>query len=118
MMVQSSTTSTSPGPQPSAMLLGDVASPSGLTASDLDCIAGALDPCWHMARHRDLAGEALAVILPSGNDPSLPSWIVFREGALLRLDVCRDDEYERHGAYPALQSLLASLRPMLDAAGR
>lgn len=86
---------------------------AGLTAQELDLIAAALGPQWCLARHQDLDGEAMAVIMAADSGPEAPSWVIHREGRLLRLDVCRDDAYARHGAYPALAPLLASLRAAL-----
>ena len=54
---------------------------------------------------------------PRGHQ-SAPTWIVHREGALLRLDVCDGETYTRLGAYSALAPLLASLRTATEAAGK
>ncbi len=115
---------------------------TGLTDAELAGIAAALDPCWCMVPHHDLGGEAMAMVMAASpaqpmNDPAQPSdspahrisdlpppdedaaptWIIHREGALLRLDVCRGDTYTRLGAYAALAPLLASLHLAMEAAG-
>lgn len=115
---------------------------TGLTDAELAVIAAALDPCWCMVPHHDLGGEAMAMVMAASlaqpmNDPAEPSgspahrvgslpppdedaaptWIIHREGALLRLDVCRGDTYTRLGAYAALAPLLASLHLAMEAAG-
>lgn len=115
---------------------------TGLTDAELAGIAAALDPCWCMVPHHDLGGEAMAMVMaaspaqpmndsaqPSGSpahrvsdlpppdEDAAPTWIIHREGALLRLDVCRGDTYTRLGAYAALAPLLASLHLAMEAAG-
>jgi len=55
--------------------------------------------------------------LPPPDEDAAPTWIIHREGALLRLDVCRGDTYTRLGAYAALVPLLASLHLAMEAAG-
>jgi len=55
--------------------------------------------------------------LPPPDEDAAPTWIIHREGALLRLDVCRGDTYTRLGAYAALAPLLASLRLAMGATG-
>lgn len=55
--------------------------------------------------------------LPPPDEDAAPTWIIHREGALLRLDVCRGDTYTRLGAYAALALLLASLHLAMEAAG-
>ena len=96
---------------------------AGLTVAELDAVAAALGQGWCMARHRDLDGEAMAMVMAaSPADPSVahlqPTWVIHREGALLRLDVCYADTYTRHGAYPALAPLLAGLHAAIEAASR
>ena len=115
---------------------------TGLTDAELAGIAAALDPCWCMVPHHDLGGEAMAMVmaaspaqpmndsaqpsdgpahrvsdLPPPDEDAAPTWIIHREGALLRLDVCRGDTYTRLGAYAALVPLLASLHLAMEAAG-
>ena len=106
---------------------------AGLTRAELDGIAAVLGPRWCMVLHQDLGGEAMAIVMDAdaaqpapapaqhAHRPGhlcAPTWIVHREGALLRLDVCDGDTYTRIGAYPALAPLLASLRAATEASGR
>ena len=91
---------------------------NSLTRDELDGIAACLGPSWCMMPHQDPAGGMMAMVMAANNDPALPTWVVHREGALLRLDLCEDDSYVRQGAYPALPQLLVSLRAALAAAGR
>ena len=78
-------------------------------------IAG--NPRWCAIPHADVGGEVMAMVMPTDDDPALPTWIVHREGALLRLDVCRWETYTGLGAYPALAPLLASLHVAMGAEG-
>jgi len=132
---------------PTAFLAGLMDLHAGLTRTELDGIAAALGPRWCMVPHQDLGGEAMAMVMettPAQPMPSLaqppylpaqpphgpaqptnprghqsaPTWIVHREGALLRLDVCDGETYTRLGAYSALAPLLASLRTATEAAGK
>ena len=111
-----------PDAHPTATLARLMDHGPGLTAEEMDGIAAALDARWNLARHHDLDGAAMAMVMPTGpahqapTDP-VPTWVIHREGTLLRLDVCRADTYTRLGAYPALAPLLASLRDALEAAG-
>ena len=91
---------------------------NSLTRDELDGIAACLGPRWCMMPHQDPAGGMMAMVMARDDDPALPTWVVHREGALLRLDLCEGDAYVRQGAYPALPPLLASLRAALAAAGR
>lgn len=130
-----------------AFLAGLMDLHAGLTRAELDGIAAALGTRWCMVLHQDLGGEAMAMVMeatpaqpmqstaqpmPSAaraedgpaqptrslGRPACPTWIVHREGTLLRLDVCDGDTYTRLGAYPALAPLLASLRALTEASGR
>ena len=91
---------------------------NSLTQDELDAITACLGPRWCMMPHQDPAGGLMAMVMAANDDPALPTWIVHREGALLRLDLCDEDSYVRQGAYPALPQLLASLRAALAAASR
>ena len=85
----------------------------GLTQAEMGEIAHAIGPCWCMMPHQDVDGEYTAMVMPADDDPALPTWVVHREGTLLRLDVCRDDSYSRIGAYAALPPLLTRLKAWL-----
>ena len=96
----------------------------GLTQVELDGIAAALEPRWCMVPHQDLDGETMAIVMeaspaqPSkGPGAEPPTWIIHREGALLRLDVSDGETYTRLGAYPTLAPLLASLRAAMESSG-
>lgn len=111
-----------PPPRPAAQhdmsLLDPAPDGNSLTQDQLDGIAACLGPRWCMMPHGDPAGGLMAMVMAANDDPALPTWVVHREGALLRLDLCQGDSYVRQGAYPALPQLLASLRAALAAAGR
>lgn len=113
---------TNPPPGPAAhhamSLLEPAPDGNSLTQDELDGIAACLGPRWCMMPHQDPAGGLMAMVMAANDDPALPAWVVHREGALLRLDLCEGDSYVRQGAYPALPQLLASLRAALAAAGR
>ncbi len=89
---------------------------NSLTQDELDAIAACLGPRWCMVTHQDPVGGLMAIVMAKDDDPALPTWVVHREGALLRLDLSEGDSYVRQGAYPALPQLLASLRAALAAA--
>ena len=89
-----------------------------LTQDELDGIAACLGPRWCMMPHHDPDGGLMAMVMARDDDPALPTWVVHREGALLRLDLSDGDSYVRQGAYPTLPPLLTSLRAALAAAGR
>jgi len=91
---------------------------TGLMQLEIEGIAGVLGPAWSMVPHQDLDGQHLAMIMPADDDRALPTWVVHREGELLRLDVCRDDTYSHVGAYAALPPLLVGLQAMLDTPDR
>jgi hypothetical protein len=91
---------------------------NSLTHDELGTIAACLGPRWCMMPHGDPAGGVMAMVMARNDDPALPTWVVHREGALLRLDLSVGDSYVRQGAYPALPQLLASLHAALAAAGR
>ncbi|HEY0203807.1 MAG TPA: hypothetical protein VGC15_06650 [Acetobacteraceae bacterium] len=113
---------TNPPPGPAARhdmsLLEPMPDGNSLTQDELDGIAACLGPRWCMMPHQDPAGGMMAMVMAGDDDPALPTWVVHREGALLRLDLCEGDSYVRQGACPALPQLLASLRAALAAAGR
>ncbi len=113
---------TNPPPGPAAhndmSLLEPIPDGNSLTQDEVDSIAACLGPRWCMMPHQDPVGGLMAMVTASDGDPALPTWVVHREGALLRLDLCEGDNYVRQGAYPALPPLLASLRVALAAAGR
>jgi len=103
---------------PNMSLLEPTPDGNTLTQDELNGIAACLGPRWCMMPHHDPAGGLMAMVMARDDEPMLPAWVVHREGALLRLDLCDGDSYVRQGAYPALPPLLASLRTALAAAGR
>ena len=112
---------TNPPPGPAAhqtMSLLEPMPDGTLTQDELDDIAACLGPRWCIMPHQDPTGGMMAMVMAANDDPALPTWIIHREGALLRLDLTERDSYVRQGAYPALPQLLASLRTALEAAGR
>ncbi len=112
---------TNPPPGPAAhndmSLLEPMPDWNSLTQHELDGIAACLGPRWCMIPHQDPAGGLMAMVMATNDDPALPTWVIHREGALLRLDLSEEDSYVRQGAYPALPQLLASLRVALAAPG-
>ena len=109
MIVQFPTTSLVPGPtRPS----------EGLSACDLAQLEAGLHHLpagWDAVPCEGCEGD-LSVLLMAEDDPAAPTYIVHREGALVRLDVLRDDAYARVGAYAAVAPLLRSLAGVLSGA--
>ncbi len=100
--------------------LSRLMSTAGLTRAELDAVAAAAGPGWRVVTHKDLDGAAMAMVMPAvaaSSDALQPTWVVHREGDLLRLDFCDDAAYTRLGAYPALAPLLAGLHEAMAAAG-
>ena len=92
---------------------------AGLTCAELDAVSAAVGLGWCMVAHQDLDGAAMAMVMPAAParpDVPQPTWIVHREGSLLRLDFCDDAAYTRRSAYSALAPLLAGLTAALASA--
>lgn len=92
-----------------AMAMVMAASPAQPTSDPAQPMNGQAQPSGNPA-HRIIG-------LPPPDEDTAPTWIIHREGALLRLDACRGDTYTRLGAYAALAPLLASLHLAMEAAG-
>ena len=98
-----------------AVLMPGVADPApGLSACEVDGITAWLarqvqrDP-WCALPHVDPEGQTSVMVTAADDDLALPTFVVHREGALLRLDVVQADTYTRLGAYGALTPLLGAL---------
>lgn len=91
--------------------------PAGLSGAEAAAVEAGLDAspgAWCAVRHEDEAGEvSVLVVARDAADDAAPTHVVHREGALLRLDVCRGDAYTRLGAYAALAPLLRALAAAL-----
>lgn len=93
--------------------------PASLQPAEVAAVAAAVagNPRWCVIPHADVGGDVMAMVMPAGDNPAVPTWIVHREGVLLRLDVCRWETYTRLGAYPAIAPLLTSLHAAIWAEG-
>ncbi len=104
--------------------LGGEAMAMVMAASPAQPMAGLVQPTADPAQPMDGSAQSAnspahrvnGLPLPDGD--AAPTWIVHRESALLRLDVCRGDTYTRLGAYAALAPLLAGLHAAMKAASR
>lgn len=98
-----------------APLMPGVADPvPGLYACEVDGIAawlaGQVQPgLWCALPHVDPEGQTSVMIMAPDDNPAVPTFVVHREDALLRLDVVQADTYTRLGAYGALTPLLGAL---------
>ena len=95
--------------------------PRGLSGAEATAVEAGLDAvpgAWCALRHEDEAGEVSVVLVPEGDAAAdaAPTSVVHREGALLRLDVCRGDTYARLGAYAAVAPLMRALAAALAGA--
>ena len=99
----------------SALLMPGVADPEpGLSACEVDGIAawlaGQVQPAlWCALPHVDPEGQTSVMVMAPDDNPAVPTFVVHREDALLRLDVVHADTYTRLGAYGALTPLLDAL---------
>lgn len=95
-----------------SLMPGPVRPSDGLSARDLAEIeAGshALPDGWDAVPCEGCDGDLSVLVVPERDDPSAATYVVHREGALIRLDVVRDDAYSRVGAFAAVAPLLRSL---------
>lgn len=94
--------------------------PPGLSGAETAAVEtglGALPGAWCMVRHVDEVGEiSMVVTARDVADDVAPTYVVHREGALLRLDVCRGDAYARLGAYGGVAPLMRALAAALAGA--
>jgi len=96
--------------------LGGEAMAMVMAASPAQPVASPAQPIKSPAQPADSPAHRVNDLPPLDEDAA-PTWIVHREGALLRLDACRGDTYTRLGAYAALAPLLASLHLAMSAGG-
>lgn len=91
--------------------------PAGLSGAEtaaVEASLGASSGAWCAVRHEDEASEvSVLVVARDAADDAAPTHVVHRDGALLRLDVCRGDAYARLGAYAAMAPLLRALAAAL-----
>lgn len=102
-----------------SLVPGAVRPSDGLSAQDLAEIeAGlhALPDGWGALPCEGCDGDLSVLVVPESEDPSAPTYVLHREGALVRLDVVRDDAYARVGAYAAVAPLLRALAGILSGA--
>lgn len=94
--------------------------PAGLSGAEAAAVEASLDAssgAWCAVRHEDEAGEvSVLVVARDAADDAAPTHVVHRDGALLRLDVCRGDAYARLGAYGAVAPLARALAAALAGA--
>ena len=94
--------------------------PAGLSGAEAAAVEAGLDAspgAWCAVRHEDEAGEvSVLVMAQDAADDAAPTYVVHREGTLLRLDVCRGDAYTRLGAYGAVAPLTRALTAALAGA--
>lgn len=99
-----------------SLMPGPTRSSEGLSARDLAEVEAGLHQLpagWDAVPCEGCEGD-LSVLLMAEDDPAAPTYVVHREGALIRLDVVRDDAYDRVGAYAAIAPLLRSLAGVLS----
>lgn len=105
-----------------ALLTPGVADPEpGLSSREVDGItawlAGQVQPdLWCALPHVDPEGQTSVLVTAPDDNPDVPTFVVHREDALLRLDVVQADTYTRLGAYGALTPLLGALTTAMLAA--
>ncbi len=105
-----------------ALLMPGVADPApGLSSGEVDGItvwlAGQVQSdLWCALPHVDPDGQTSVMIMAPDDNPDVPTFVVHREDALLRLDVVQADTYTRLGAYGALTPLLGALTAAMLAA--
>lgn len=99
-----------------SLVPGPVRRSEGLSAHDLAEIEAGLHHLpagWDAVPCEGCDGD-LTVLLMAEDDPAAATYVVHREGALVRLDVVQDDAYARVGAYAAVVPLLRSLAGVLS----
>ena len=93
----------------------------GLSPCEVDGIAAwlashAQPDLWCALPHVDTDGQTTVMVMAPDDNPAVPTFVIHREGALLRLDVVQADTYTRFGAYGALAPLLGALASAVLAA--
>ena len=100
-----------------SLLPGPIRPSEGLSTHDLAQLEAGLHALpgeWDAVPCEGCDGD-LSVLLMAEDDPAAPTYVVHREGALVRLDVVHDDDaHARLGAYAAIAPLLRSLTGALS----
>jgi hypothetical protein len=75
-------------------------------------LAAASSGAWEIEHAIDPAGEESIIILPTSDDPALPTFMLYEEHGLARVATIRRDVWERDQAYlsgrRAVEAILAA----------
>jgi len=72
-------------------------------------LAAARAGAWEVEQNFDPAGDMSIIVLPTSDDPTLPTFMLYEKHGLARVAVIRDDIWESDRAFPTGSKALAAM---------
>jgi hypothetical protein len=84
---------------------GDVLSRFDVVAA----LSAGLAPAWEVERAIDPSGELSVVVLPMGDDPAFPSFVLYEKDGLVEVATIAGETWQSTAQFPTCQSAVVGI---------